>query len=100
MDLLLICVIGLVVLALVFAVPIGVLMGSSPTARGLIEPVVELLRPIPPIAMIPLAILWFGTGTPAAVRAATVASRRARCAAVYSATRRVRSVEAYAAITP
>lgn len=47
-------------LALVVAVPVGVLMGSSTTARGLIEPVVELLRPIPPIAMIPLAILWFG----------------------------------------
>jgi ABC-type nitrate/sulfonate/bicarbonate transport system permease component len=47
-------------LALVIAVPIGILMGSSPSARGLIEPLVELLRPIPPIAMIPLAILWFG----------------------------------------
>ena len=47
-------------LALVIAVPIGIFMGSSPTARGLIDPLVELLRPIPPIAMIPLAILWFG----------------------------------------
>lgn len=47
-------------LALVVAVPVGILMGSSSTARGLIDPVVELLRPIPPIAMIPLAILWFG----------------------------------------
>ncbi len=47
-------------LALVIAVPIGVLMGSSQIARGLLEPVIELLRPIPPIAVIPLAILWFG----------------------------------------
>lgn len=47
-------------IALVLAVPFGILMGSSATARGLLEPVVELLRPIPPIAMIPLAILWFG----------------------------------------
>lgn len=47
-------------LALAIAVPIGVLMGSSQFARGLIEPIVELLRPIPPIAVIPLAILWFG----------------------------------------
>lgn len=48
------------VLAFALAVPIGVLMGSSQTAGALIDPVVELLRPIPPIAMIPLAILWFG----------------------------------------
>jgi ABC-type nitrate/sulfonate/bicarbonate transport system permease component len=47
-------------LALVIAVPVGMLMGNSQIARGLIEPIVELLRPIPPIAIIPLAILWFG----------------------------------------
>jgi ABC-type nitrate/sulfonate/bicarbonate transport system permease component len=47
-------------IALLIAVPVGVLMGSSQVARGLVEPIVELLRPIPPIAMIPLAILWFG----------------------------------------
>jgi ABC-type nitrate/sulfonate/bicarbonate transport system permease component len=48
------------VLAMLVAVPMGMLMGSSQIARGLIEPIVELLRPVPPIAMIPLAILWFG----------------------------------------
>lgn len=48
------------VLALSIAVPTGILMGSSSVARGLLDPLVELLRPIPPIAMIPLAILWFG----------------------------------------
>jgi ABC-type nitrate/sulfonate/bicarbonate transport system permease component len=47
-------------LALVVAVPVGMIMGSSQVARALIEPIVELLRPIPPIAMIPIAILWFG----------------------------------------
>jgi ABC-type nitrate/sulfonate/bicarbonate transport system permease component len=47
-------------LALICAVPLGMLMGSSQVARALFEPIVELLRPIPPIAMIPLAILWFG----------------------------------------
>lgn len=44
------------------AVPVGVLMGSSHIARRLIDPVVELMRPIPPIAIIPLSILWFGIG--------------------------------------
>jgi ABC-type nitrate/sulfonate/bicarbonate transport system permease component len=42
------------------AIPLGVLMGWSRTAQNLLEPVFEMLRPIPPIAWIPLAILWFG----------------------------------------
>ncbi len=42
------------------AIPIGILMGWSKTAQNLCEPVFEMLRPIPPIAWIPLAILWFG----------------------------------------
>jgi ABC-type nitrate/sulfonate/bicarbonate transport system permease component len=49
-------------LALAAALPFGMLMGSSPTFRGLLEPLVELIRPIPPIAVIPLAMLWFGIG--------------------------------------
>jgi len=49
-------------LAMVIAVPLGVLMGVSTAVRGLVEPLIELLRPIPPIAFIPLAILWFGIG--------------------------------------
>jgi NitT/TauT family transport system permease protein/taurine transport system permease protein len=44
------------------AIPIGILMGWSKTAQSLLEPVFEMLRPIPPIAWIPLAILWFGIG--------------------------------------
>jgi len=49
-------------IALAIAVPLGVLMGLSSTLRGLVEPLIELLRPVPPIAFIPLAILWFGIG--------------------------------------
>jgi len=49
-------------LALAVALPIGVAMGISPITRGLLEPLVELIRPIPPIAVIPLAMLWLGIG--------------------------------------
>lgn len=44
------------------ALPLGAAMGLSQTARELLDPLVELLRPIPPLAAIPLAILWFGIG--------------------------------------
>ena len=37
--------------------PLGILLGWSPLARGLILPLVELLRPIPPLAWVPLAVL-------------------------------------------
>lgn len=49
------------------AVVLGVFMGSNRTIRANIEPVVEAFRPIAPMAVLPIAILWFGTGTPAAV---------------------------------
>ena len=41
-------------------VPLGFAMGLSTLARGLLDPVVEFMRPIPPLALIPLIILWFG----------------------------------------
>ncbi len=46
-------------LAAVVGIPLGVLMGSVRTIRGLIEPLVELLRPLCPIAWLPFAIAVF-----------------------------------------
>lgn len=49
-------------LALVLGVPLGLLMGWVAPAYATLNPIVQLLRPISPIAWIPLAILWFGMG--------------------------------------
>jgi ABC-type nitrate/sulfonate/bicarbonate transport system permease component len=49
------------------ALPLGVLIGWFPTFGYAADVVVEMLRPIPPIAWIPLSILWFGIGSGAAV---------------------------------
>jgi NitT/TauT family transport system permease protein len=49
------------------ALPLGLGMGASERAYQLFHPLMQLLRPIPPIAFIPLAILWFGLGNPPAV---------------------------------
>lgn len=43
-------------------VPLGLAMGLSNFLRGLLDPIVEFFRPIPPLAFIPLVILWFGIG--------------------------------------
>jgi len=49
-------------LALLLGVPLGIAMGGSRTLRNLLYPMVNFFRPIPPLAWVPLAILWFGIG--------------------------------------
>jgi len=48
--------------ALVFSIPIGVLMGSFPSIRALLEPMFGLMRYMPAPAFIPLLILYLGIG--------------------------------------
>ena len=49
------------------ALPLGLLMGANQRVYALMNPLVQILRPIPPIAYIPLAIVWFGLGNPPSV---------------------------------
>ncbi len=49
-------------LAAALGIPLGLLLGFSPRLREMVTPVVELVRPVPPLAWIPIAILWFGIG--------------------------------------
>ncbi len=48
------------VLSALVAVPLGLAMGRWRRFENIVDPVVELFRPISPLAWIPLAILWFG----------------------------------------
>ncbi len=48
--------------AVVLAVPLGLWMGWVNSVYGTLNPLFQLLRPISPIAWIPIAILWFGVG--------------------------------------
>ena len=48
--------------AALVAIPLGIGIGLCSFVEDLADPVVEFLRPIPPIAWIPLGILWFGIG--------------------------------------
>jgi NitT/TauT family transport system permease protein len=49
-------------LAVVVAIPLGLWMGRIEFAYTTLNPIFQVLRPISPIAWIPLAILWFGVG--------------------------------------
>jgi NitT/TauT family transport system permease protein len=55
------------VLAAVIGVGLGLLFGTSAVLRRLFGPLFEMLRPIPGVSLIPVAVLWFGLGNPAKI---------------------------------
>jgi NitT/TauT family transport system permease protein len=54
-------------LAILCGVPLGILIGRLLIVRKLLNPVIQFLRPISPLAWIPLAMLWFGIGDKPAI---------------------------------
>jgi len=65
--------IGLAI-ATIIAVPLGMLIGSNAYIYRGLRPIIEFLRPIPSVALIPLAILIYGTGMQSKVFLAVFAS--------------------------
>ena len=53
---------GAFLLACLIGIPLGIAMGMSPFIRGIFDPPLEFYRPIPPLAYLPLMIIWFGIG--------------------------------------
>lgn len=51
---------GAFFLGCVTAIPIGIGMGVNRHLRGIFDPPIEFYRPIPPLAYLPLTIIWFG----------------------------------------
>jgi len=50
------------VLGALIGIPMGYAMGLSNWFRGWFDPIVEFMRPVPPLALIPLVIIWAGIG--------------------------------------
>ena len=48
--------------AILTAIPIGIAIGSNRIARGIFDPLIEFYRPIPPLAYLPLIVIWCGIG--------------------------------------
>jgi NitT/TauT family transport system permease protein len=55
------------VLAVLLAVPLGLVIGWNRRANMAFNPLMQILRPISPLAWIPIAILWFGVGDLSAI---------------------------------
>ncbi|MFZ6690187.1 taurine ABC transporter permease TauC [Undibacterium sp. SXout20W] len=49
-------------LATATAVPVGIFIGLNRYARATIDPLIDFYRPIPPLAYLPLIVIWFGIG--------------------------------------
>ena len=60
-------VLGAFGLAALTGIPAGLAMGTSRIARGILDPPIEFYRPLPPLAYLPLMIIWFGIGEPSKV---------------------------------
>jgi NitT/TauT family transport system permease protein len=61
-------------LASAIAIPLGILLGSIRPLRLVTGPIIEFLRPLPTVALIPLAILLLGSGAQTKIALATFAS--------------------------
>ncbi|ORL67591.1 taurine ABC transporter permease TauC [Pseudomonas putida] len=48
--------------AILSAIPIGIAIGHNRVARGILDPLIEFYRPIPPLAYLPLIVIWCGIG--------------------------------------
>jgi taurine transport system permease protein len=55
------------ILAVLLGIPVGIAMGVSRIARGIFDPPLEFYRPLPPLAYLPLMIIWFGIGEKAKI---------------------------------
>jgi NitT/TauT family transport system permease protein len=53
--------------AVLLGIPAGLLLGWYPAAAAVVNPAIQMLRPISPIAWIPVSIVWFGVGDMAAI---------------------------------
>ncbi len=54
-------------IAVLIGIPLGLLVGWFATFGRIVNPLIQMLRPISPIAWMPLAVIWFGIGEPAPI---------------------------------
>ena len=55
------------ILAVLIGIPVGIAMGVSRYTRRIFDPPLEFYRPLPPLAYLPLMIIWFGIGEQAKI---------------------------------
>jgi taurine transport system permease protein len=80
---------GAAALALVLGVPIGLLMGLNRWAKGIFDPPIEFYWPLPPLAYLPLMIIWLGIGEGSKITLLTLAMFAPICLSAQAGVRSV-----------
>lgn len=60
-------VLAALVCTMAVGIPVGLIIATSRIGRGILDPLVEFIRPLPPLAYLPLIIIWCGIGEPSKV---------------------------------
>jgi len=84
-------------IASALAVPIGLAMGANRWVKAGLDPVIEFYWPLPPLAYLPLVIIWFGIGETAKITLLTLAMFAPVCLAAQSGVRSVAIERVHAA---
>ena len=79
--------------ALTVALPLGIFLGTTLPADLAVNPILQVLRPISPLAWIPIAILWFGVGDVSAIFLIFIASLLPLLLAIVNALRNIDQVQ-------
>jgi NitT/TauT family transport system permease protein len=78
--------------AVALGIPLGVTLGYYPKAADAVNPIIQILRPISPLAWIPLAVVWFGVGNLSAIFLIFLASLFPTIVATLNAVRNTPSI--------
>lgn len=65
--------------AVIVAIVLGLILGRSPKLWGVVDPIVQVLRPVAPVAWTPFIVLWFGIGNMPAIVIIFIAAFFSRC---------------------
>lgn len=84
-------------IAFSLAIPIGLSMGLSPWVKGLFDPPIEFYWPLPPLAYLPLMIIWLGIGEASKITLLTLAMFAPICLAAQAGVRGVSEERLHAA---
>lgn len=87
------------ILGCAIGIPIGFAMGLSRFWRGIFDPIVEFMRPVPPLALIPLMIIWAGIGNPSKIILLFLAALWVMVIAARSGVQSIRLSKIHAAYT-
>ena len=83
----------------IVGIPLGIMMAWSKKVDKIARPIFDFLRPIPPIAWIPVMILWLGIGTPARAAVIFMAALIPNVINSYTGIRQTRHVHIWVAQT-